>query len=393
MGRCRWHHRRAVVRGHHRGAVVRGHAAARGGRGGIVRSASGGSCRWHATRGRGDACAHTEAGVPPRGIHAPRGIGSGAILALHQDLTAVQAAHGAELAQALVLQHVVEPRIAEGRLGQLQIVVEAEEALHVGERDGARMATHGVAVEDVQDALPDVLPCRHAQLRRHFAPKVHRLAARRALLLDVVLRVVEGHDAPVEVAQDLPLREAELDDVADLAQCHALQEGQSPLDQGLGASVAAAWEPLLVSLQASEVDLRPRPHLRAIGVHGTAQVDEHLGRTNQGHGILFAIFWLHAQFLARLADLAKVLRVNQRHGVQGRCDLVVALRALVRRRRGMEHLAKPLQNNTPERLQLIDVQALDRDDHLNVIWARELLVQRGGLPLLQPRTQGHGCDR
>mmetsp|Transcript_130623 Transcript_130623/g.377820 ORF Transcript_130623/g.377820 Transcript_130623/m.377820 type:complete len:409 (-) Transcript_130623:6-1232(-) len=301
---------------------------------------------------------------------------------LHHDLSLAMHLHAANIAKARILQKVQEPRVAQHRLAELKIEARAEQPFHVGERDRAWHAVDRCTAQNLPEANAGLLPTREAHIL--IDPlRGHGLLPSGALLLDTMHRAAERHHVAIQVPQDPPLRHGNLHDVADLTQRSTLKEWQRAGDQHLRASVAATGERHVRIRQVLEVLGDLRPQLFGVAVDGAADINEVSWSADEKRGVLFAILGLHHKAAAGLADAAQGPRVDERHGV----DIFNGARITCLARCGCRghrtSLADALQEDAPERLQSVHIEALDRCEHIRRCW-----LQVPGLALLDglPRS-------
>mmetsp|Transcript_7024 Transcript_7024/g.20712 ORF Transcript_7024/g.20712 Transcript_7024/m.20712 type:complete len:348 (+) Transcript_7024:882-1925(+) len=260
------------------------------------------------------------------------------------DVAVALQADGADVTQALVLEHLRQLRVPQGRLAQLRVEPRAKEPLHVRERHGARARLH--APEEVLEARAHHLP------RGHAAGAPGRARARplalRATLLDHGLGAGVGHNSAVEVAQQLLLGDGKLHDVANLAQRPAAEQGQGPREQDLRARVAATGQHHVLHVQALKVRRGSPPELARVEIGRAVDVDEGEGAGPEERRPVATLLGLDAEPGAGLAEGAELLDVHV-HGPGAR-ELRV--------------LAQALAQDPAVGPQLVVVEALDGPQHV-----------------------------
>mmetsp|Transcript_139301 Transcript_139301/g.445386 ORF Transcript_139301/g.445386 Transcript_139301/m.445386 type:complete len:256 (+) Transcript_139301:1217-1984(+) len=255
------------------------------------------------------------------------------------------------------MEQVAQPRMPERRLAQLNAELRAEEPLDVGQ--GHASEIRGCAIEDAPQAMSGVVQrsnWQHLPLARCRHISDGQLQRRAALFQDG-LRLVVRYYLAVAIAEDLPARNRELHDVADLAQGPVFKEGQTEGRQGERASIAATRQaPVLASgVAATELFGHGLPELLGVGIVGAASIHKG-GRPSHERGhVLAAVRGLHAHDPATLADAAQAGFVDVRHSTERQALTHQAheVRAAHTPRHGT--FAEPLQQNAAEGLELVDV--------------------------------------
>mmetsp|Transcript_75228 Transcript_75228/g.244649 ORF Transcript_75228/g.244649 Transcript_75228/m.244649 type:complete len:337 (+) Transcript_75228:827-1837(+) len=209
----------------------------------------------------------------------------------------------AQVLQALILKQLRKLGIAESRLAQLDLELRTEEALDVGERERL-VCTGNLAQQRLQAPMHHV-PSGDRTLPSHSA-RAWPLALR-IFLLHHRLRAAVRNDRAVQVAQQLLLRNRQLNNVADLSQRSAPQKGQIPLYQHLSARVPAAWQDHRAVVHAAEVLRREIPELLRVDVLGAVDVHEGRGTTRDQCRPIGTLHIVHLQPSARLAHRSQLL--------------------------------------------------------------------------------------
>mmetsp|Transcript_60177 Transcript_60177/g.173606 ORF Transcript_60177/g.173606 Transcript_60177/m.173606 type:complete len:457 (+) Transcript_60177:660-2030(+) len=314
-------------------------------------------------------------GAGPWGAARRVGLRGGVVLgaaagdrAVNDELPGAVDLQPANVVQALVLQQLGDPGVAERGLAEVEAEARAKEALDIrhGDHPGLDVAR---AADDHRYATAHVLPCRDGERRglRLLRRAAEGLLPRSALLLDGLLGQAVRHDVAIDVSEELLLRHRELHDVADLTERAPLEEGEFPLLQGSGASVAPAGQQRLLAAQAGEVGRQRGPELRGVPILAAGDVHEVLGFAGQQHGNLVAIDCDDLELPASLADALQRLGVDvgrlveglQRYLASGGGALTAALLLLAAVQRQGAVLADPAEENPPERLELVGVEAPD----------------------------------
>mmetsp|Transcript_54928 Transcript_54928/g.158957 ORF Transcript_54928/g.158957 Transcript_54928/m.158957 type:complete len:338 (-) Transcript_54928:427-1440(-) len=211
----------------------------------------------------------------------------------------------AEALQASILEEVRQLRVTQGGLAKLHLAACAEHVLDVGQGDAGMPPRRGLPqpAEATAERVPRGEGVASAALART------RVLVESAVVLPPGVRPDVGQQHAVRVAEDLPLRDRQLHDVADLAQRVSLQERELHLHQHLGASEAAARE-CPTRGRCGEVARDLLPQLLRILVDGAVDVDEHGGTAGEQSRPIrrrIRLFHVHAgASLARGTQLPEV---------------------------------------------------------------------------------------